>query len=205
VRRLARAAIVLASLMLGACAGVPSSPSRSSADAPTLQSGSPATPLRFGYQEAPPRQWTGRFSVSLRANEPVGQNESGVGRFQLEARGDPAERQLVLILTTPFGQRIAQGQRQADGSSRLELADGRVLRNASLDAVVEQALGWPLPLERLPQWLDDRFEEVILRDPTGGISEALDSGWLIEREPGRWALSRSHERGQLRVVLVLDR
>jgi hypothetical protein len=80
-----------------------------------------------------------------------------------------------------------------------------VLRDISLDGVVEQALGWPLPLERLPQWLDDRFDEIVLRDAQGAITQAVDSGWLIEREPGRWSLVRNHAKGHLRVVLVLDR
>lgn len=195
-------------LLLGACAGWPQGavPGQPAAALPLDPAASSETSnIRFASQEAPSRQWSGRFSVSLRAPDPGGTNESAQGRFQLEAAGDPRERTLSLILTSPFGQRIAQGSRQANGDSHLQLADGRILRDASLDGVVEQALGWPLPLERLPQWLDDRFEDVVLRDAQGSVSQAVDSGWLIEREPGRWALARTHPRGQLRVVLVLDR
>ncbi|MFN5510078.1 MAG: lipoprotein insertase outer membrane protein LolB [Burkholderiales bacterium] len=195
-------------MVLSACAGLPEGTTRSASAGASPSSaavGSEQSSIRFASQEAAPRQWSGRFSVSLRATEPGGANESAQGRFQLEAAGDSQQRSLSLILTSPFGQRIAQGSRQIDGASRLELADGRVLRDGSLDGVVEQALGWPLPLERLPQWLDDRFEEVVLRDAQGTVSQAVDSGWLIEREPGRWALARTHARGQLRVILVLDR
>ena len=203
-----RALLLACALGLSACAGLPEGPAGGSAPGAGPAQGvaqAEQSSIRFASQEAPPRHWSGRFSVSLRATEPGGANESAQGRFQLEAAGDPQQRALSLILTSPFGQRIAQGSRQTDGASRLELADGRVLRDGSLDGVVEQALGWPLPLERLPQWLDDRFEEVILRDAQGGISQAVDSGWLIEREPGRWALARTHARGQLRVILLLDR
>lgn len=193
---------------LSACTGLPEGPATGAPTAPATAAvaAQPEQPtFRFASQETPPRHWSGRFSVSLRASEPGAANESAQGRFQLEAAGDPQQRSLSLTLTSPFGQRIAQGSRQSDGASRLELADGRVLRNGSLDGVVEQALGWPLPLERLPQWLDDHFEEVVLRDAQGTVSQAVDSGWLIEREPGRWALARTHVRGQLRVILVLDR
>lgn len=203
-RRVRSLAAVLALTLLGACTTV-RSPAPSTAD-PAAPAPSPA--LRFGYQdipEVPTRQWAGRFSVSLRSAEPNGPSESGVGRFQLESRGETALRDLSLVLTSPFGQRIAQGRKQLDGQFRLELADGRVLRDRSLDRVIELALGWPVPLERLPGWLDDHFEDIVLRDAQGQISEAVDSGWLIEREPGRWALSRNHPKGQLRVVLVLDR
>jgi hypothetical protein len=71
--------------------------------------------------------------------------------------------------------------------------------------VLEQALGWPLPIERLPDWLDDRFEHVLERAPDGRPSVAQDSGWRIEREPRRWTLARPHPQGRLRVVLLLDR
>ncbi|MFZ9406220.1 MAG: outer membrane lipoprotein LolB [Burkholderiaceae bacterium] len=192
---LQRAATLICAGLLAACAALPS---------PSTDTAAGTGNVRFASQETAPKLWAGRFSVTLRATPP-GDNESAQGRFQLEASGDAAERTLALTLTSPFGQRIAQGTRQADGASRLELADGRVLRDTSLDGVVEQALGWPLPLERLPQWLDDRFDDVVLRDAQGAISQAVDSGWLIEREPGRWALARTHPRGHLRVVLVIDR
>ncbi len=203
-RRARTLAATLAFMLLGACAAVRSpDPAAAESAAPT-----PSPALRFGYQdipEVPTRQWAGRFSVSLRSSEPDGPSESGVGRFQLESRGETAQRDLSLVLTSPFGQRIAQGRKQIDGQFRLDLADGRVLRDRSLDRVIELALGWPVPLERLPGWLDDHFEDIVLRDAQGQIREAVDSGWLIEREPGRWALSRNHPKGQLRVVLVLDR
>jgi outer membrane lipoprotein LolB len=87
----------------------------------------------------------------------------------------------------------------------MTLADGRRIEAPSLDALLERALGWPLPVERLPAWLDDRFETVLERDTEGQPRLAQDSGWRIEREPRRWALQRSHAGGTLRVVLVLDR
>ncbi|MCX7230123.1 MAG: outer membrane lipoprotein LolB [Burkholderiales bacterium] len=155
--------------------------------------------------EASLREWNGRFSVVVEAALPGGNHDTIVGRFALAARGAPGARALDLELVSPFGQTVATGRREPDGRAMLTLSDGRTLRAPSLDALLEQALGWPLPIERLPDWLDDRFETVVTRDAEGRVATAEDSGWRIEREPRRWTLRRPHEGTQLRVGLVLDR
>jgi hypothetical protein len=141
----------------------------------------------------------------MEAALPGGNQDTIAGRFALSARGAPGARALDLELVSPFGQTVATGRRESDGRAMLTLSDGRTLRAASLDALLEQALGWPLPIERLPDWLDDRFETVVTRDAAGRVATAEDSGWRIEREPRRWTLRRPHEGTQLRVGLVLDR
>lgn len=151
------------------------------------------------------RDWAGRFSVIVDSAVPGERQDAAAGRFTLSARGAPGTRSLDLELVSPFGQTLATGRRAPDGHATLTLSDGRRLEAASLDGLLRQALGWPLPIERLPDWLDDRFETVRERDPGGGVRLAEDSGWRIEREPRRWALQRPHEGGRLRVVLVLDR
>lgn len=151
------------------------------------------------------REWTGRFSVISRPDSPEANQEAGAGRFVLVSRPAPGGRTLDLEVVTPFGQTIATGRRAPDGSATMTLADGRRIEAPSLDALLERALGWALPVERLPAWLDDRFETVLERDAAGQPRLAQDSGWRIEREPRRWALQRSHAGGMLRVVLVLDR
>lgn len=151
------------------------------------------------------RAWNGRFSVVVEAALPGGNQDTIAGRFALSARGGLGARALDLELVSPFGQTLATGRREPDGRAMLTLSDGRTLRAPSLDALLEQALGWPLPIERLPDWLDDRFATVITRDAEGRVALAEDSGWRIEREPRRWTLRRPHEGTQLRVGLVLDR
>jgi outer membrane lipoprotein LolB len=152
-----------------------------------------------------PREWAGRFSVRLVNNDIEGRQDAATGRFSLTALPSAEGRTLELEVLSPFGQTMATGRRLPDGAATLVLSDGRTLRAASLDGLLEQALGWPLPIERLPDWLDDRFETVIERDPQGRVSAAADSGWQIEREPRRWTLQRPRPDGQLRVVLLLDR
>jgi outer membrane biogenesis lipoprotein LolB len=151
------------------------------------------------------RDWAGRFSVTLQSDLPGGRQDAALGRFELASRAVAGGRRLELELTSPFGQILASGRREPDGASTLRLSDGRTLSAGSLDAVLERALGWQLPIERLPEWLDDRFETVLSRDDRGQVTAARDSGWQIERDARRWALQRRHADGQLRVVLVLDR
>jgi outer membrane biogenesis lipoprotein LolB len=151
------------------------------------------------------RDWAGRFSVNLQSNVPNGRNDAAAGRFTLSSRGAPGARAIELELVSPFGQTLARGRREPGGASSLVLSDGRTLEAATLDALVERALGWPLPVERLPDWLDDRFQAVLERDAAGRPAVAQDSGWRIEREPRRWSLQRPQGDGVLRVVLVLDR
>jgi len=186
--RIAAAALLAAAALASGCA-TPTPPPAAAAMPPA---------------SAGPRDWSGRFSVTLTAPA-ADRQDAAAGRFLLSELPTSAGRRLSIELTSPFGQTIATGERAADGASTLRLADGRTVRASSLDGVLERALGWPLPIERLPDWLDDRFESVTARDAQGRVSAALDSGWRIEREPQRWALQRIHGDGLLRVVLVLDR
>ncbi|MCA3181828.1 MAG: outer membrane lipoprotein LolB [Burkholderiaceae bacterium] len=151
------------------------------------------------------RQWAGRFSVVQQSAVPGANQDTGTGRFVIVSRPTPTGRALDLEVASPFGQTIATGRRAPDGASTLTLSDGRRLEAPSLDALLERALGLSLPIERLPAWLDDRFETVLERDAQGRPSLAQDSGWQIEREPRRWAMQRPQGGGTLRVVLVLDR
>jgi outer membrane biogenesis lipoprotein LolB len=148
-----------------------------------------------------PREWRGRFQVTLQAFDLERPPESTSGRFELLARGLALE----LALASPFGQTMALATRRADGTATLELADGRRVQTDSLDALLERALGYPLPVERLPAWLDRRFEHVVARDRTGEPVDALDSGWRIRMEPRRWQLQRPQGSGTLTVLLLLDR
>ena len=182
-----------------------------------LASGCAVTPARLPGTDSPlatelaPREWAGRFSVSSQfsvASQSSGvdtRQEAAVGRFLLTSVPSSGGRTLDLILQSPFGQTLANAHRLPDGTASLVMANGRTLTAGSLDALLEQAIGWPLPIERLTDWLDDRFERVLTRDSAGQITSATDSGWQISREPNRWMLVRPRPDGELRVVLVLDR
>ena len=155
--------------------------------------------------EPAPREWAGRFSVYSQSTGADTRQDAAVGRFLLTSVPSSGGRTLDLTLQSPFGQTLANARRLPDGTASLVMANGRTLTAGSLDALLEQAIGWPLPVERLTDWLDDRFERVLTRDSAGQITSATDSGWQISREPNRWMLVRPRPDGELRVVLVLDR
>jgi outer membrane lipoprotein LolB len=177
----------------------------------TLASGCAVTPPRLPgtdstlAPELAPREWAGRFSVSSQSTGVDTRQDAAVGRFLLTSVPSFGGRTLDLTLQSPFGQTLANARRLPDGTASLVMANGRTLTAGSLDALLEQAIGWPLPVERLTDWLDDRFERVLTRDSAGQITSATDSGWQISREPNRWMLVRPRPDGELRVVLVLDR
>jgi outer membrane lipoprotein LolB len=147
------------------------------------------------------REWSGRFSVTVQPNVPDAAADNTGGRFELTAAG----RALELALYSPFGQTIASAKRRTDGSATLELADGRRLHAETLDGLLHQALGYPLPVERLPDWLERRFERVTARDDGGAAVDAIDSGWRIRMDARRWQLQRQQPGATLTVLLLLDR
>jgi outer membrane lipoprotein LolB len=147
------------------------------------------------------REWAGRFSVTYQQLVPDAPVDNNGGRFELTAVGNALE----LTLYSPFGQTVASAQRRPDGSATLELADGRRMQSETLDGLLHQALGYPLPIERLPDWLDRRFEQVISRDAGGEAIDALDSGWRIRLDARRWQFQRQQSTGTLTVLLLLDR
>ncbi len=177
----------------------------------TLASGCAVTPPRPPVidntlaPEPAPREWAGRFSVYSQSTGADTRQDAAVGRFLLTSVPSSGGRTLDLTLQSPFGQTLANARRLPDGTASLVMANGRTMTAGSLDALLEQAIGWPLPVERLTDWLDDRFERVLTRDSAGQITSATDSGWQISREPNRWMLVRPRPDGELRVVLVLDR
>jgi len=161
----------------------------------------PQPPAAQAADQPPSREWQGRFLVSVQTLDPNVPADVSAGRFELVTRGDA----LRLALFSPFGQTLASARRDGDGIAVLELADGRRLQAGSLDELLQRALGHPLPIERLPQWLERRFEQVLARSPDGTPVEASDSGWRIRMDTRRWELERPQPTGRLRVLLLLDR
>ncbi len=63
-----------------------------------------------------------------------------------------AER-FVLLLEAPFGQGVIRIDRDPAGSYRLHLPDGRIYRNDSAEALLDELLGWSIPISGLEYWI----------------------------------------------------
>lgn len=88
-----------------------------------------------------------------------------------------------ILLTTPFGQGVAELSRDASGA-RLILADQRSLAANDWNALAREVFGIPLPLDRVHRWL------------IGDLSDTR--GWRIE------ILERENQEG-LPSLLELER
>lgn len=98
--------------------------------------------------------WLGRFSLMLTEPGVERQQEKVQGRFELRARGE----RRALTVFSPFGQTMAQLE-DRPGHARLTTSDGKTLEADSAERLLEQALGWRLPVHELPAWLGARAAE----------------------------------------------
>lgn len=99
-------------------------------------------------------QWLGRFSLVVTEPGVERQQEKVQGRFELRAHGE----RRALTVYSPFGQTMAELE-DRPGYARLTTSDGKVLEADSAGNLLEQALGWRLPVHELPAWLGARATE----------------------------------------------
>ncbi len=97
---------------------------------------------------APERVSTGRFSAVATQAE---KRDSVSGRFTVEVRGD---RQTI-ALASPLGTTVAQIEVGPDGA-RASGPGLQEVRGPDADALTEQLLGWRLPVNGLPDWIEGR-------------------------------------------------
>ncbi len=144
-----------------------------------------------------PNPWTtGRLSlkVDATANKP---SQGMSAAFELRGDGDAGE----LRLLSPLGTRMATAT-WGSGRATLQTSEGERAFN-SLDELAVQALGEPLPLAALPDWLAGRPWP---RQPFRAVADGFEQlGWQVsttERAEGRVAARReSPPAVQLRVRL----
>lgn len=147
-----------------------------------------------------PLELAGRFSSTYTVSLPETKRESASGRFELFKD----ESRLTVDLISPFGQTIARAEHQAGQPARLQTSDQRVFTGRTLDDVFERAIGIRVPVGKLPDWLSNRFDEVIERSPDGRRIRAHDGGWQIDRSGSRWDLVWHEGTQRIEVRLLLD-
>jgi outer membrane lipoprotein LolB len=193
-----RAAVLALPILLAACAGVPPT-------APAL----PESGVTRAYQQSV--DINGRMSVRYRLN---GRDEALHGSFEWRQRPDNTQ----LTLLSPLGQTLAQIMVTPAGAT-LTQAGQPPLSAADADALANQALGWPLPVAGLRDWLQGMVTvpggkrmALAPRDASDDILSA--DGWRLRfpawendapARPRRIDLARSTEQaGDVALRLVID-
>ena len=193
-----RATLLALFLLVAGCAGIATAP-QGPGDAGVVRN----------YQQA--IDISGRMSVRY---QQYGREEAVHGSFEWQQR--PGRTQLTL--SSPLGQTIAQIAILPDGAT-LTQSGQPPLAASDADALTAQALGWPLPVSGLRDWLQGTVTDVggkkrvaAPRDENTDIVTA--DGWRIRYaawdntaapRPRRIDLSRTTEQaGEVALRLVID-
>ncbi len=119
-------------------------------------------------------EWNMRARAVLRFDEEAYQ----VG-FSWRREAD----RFALLFEAPFGQGVIRIERHPAGDYSLRLPDGRVFRNDSADALMDQMLGWSIPIGGLEYWIRS------LPRPDGDYTRRIgDSGSTRSLRQDRWVI-----------------
>lgn len=184
-RRLTRVALAAAVLVVSGCASV---------------SPPPPPPPAPAVAQVPLERLSGRFAMTDTEVVPEERRSGASGLFVVERNA----RGLMLELSSPLGQVIARASHPPGGPAELVTQNGQRLTGDSLDEVFQQAIGIRVPAERLPDWLDGRFAEILERSDDGRRLRARDDGWQIERRNNRWDLVLDQGTRRIEVRLIAD-
>ncbi len=196
-RRLTLLLCLAAPLWLAACASV----------APTRE---------FDAGEiASAQQYTGRFAANYVR---YGRDEGVTGSFRWEEQG----RNVRLNLISPLGQTLAVVTSTPSGAT-LDLPNQPPRHAPQVDTLMEDALGFALPVAGLRDWLHGRPAKgspaSTTRDTSGRLDTLTQNGWTVRyiawqdpkegqpnaaAQPRRIDLARDGAATPLSVRLVID-
>jgi outer membrane lipoprotein LolB len=80
-----------------------------------------------------------------------------------------ADDRFMMLLEAPFGQGVLRIDAAGPGRYRLLLPDGRMFENSSAEALLEDVVGWSLPIGGLDYWVRG------LPHPRGDYRHRLDA------------------------------
>ena len=160
----------------------------------------PPSPPPVAHNPAEPLHLTGRFSFTSTSNLPQSRPQHSSGRFQLDREGE----NLSIELSSPFGQTLVRAAQRQSEAAWLETAQHQRYTGPTLEAVLQDAIGIPVPVSRLPDWLTDRFQNVEERSADGHSIRARDAGWQLERNDSRWFLTWHQNPQRIEILLVVD-
>lgn len=100
--------------------------------------------------------YSGRFSLAVTSAQTGSetQRSAWTGRFAMAV----GSQTLTLDLVTPLGATIARFETDPREARLLVPSNGRLQEAHGTDAqaLAEQVLGWSLPIERMPDWIEGR-------------------------------------------------
>ncbi|GAB4125501.1 MAG: lipoprotein insertase outer membrane protein LolB [Sideroxydans sp.] len=147
------------------------------------------------------------FALSGRVAVRQGQQHDTAGLRWTHAARDE------ILLQGPLGYTAARIRRDAQGAT-LEDAYGRRYQAADAEALMQQALGWSVPLVGLPYWLQGRAapqgEARAERNEAGQIVALYQQGWEVRflkyagAQRDALPLHIELQRDGLQVVLHID-
>jgi outer membrane biogenesis lipoprotein LolB len=137
----------------------------------------PSAPLETTSGAVALGQWAGRFAVKVDkvtvAETQSTQQDSAQGGFSLQSTSEGT----TLELNSPLGQTIAV-VRSKPGNATLSLADGKQYEAANPQDLLENQLGWRLPIDRLPRALAALNSDAIpSSNKAEVIAESLGRDW----------------------------
>jgi outer membrane lipoprotein LolB len=112
----------------------------------------------------------------------------------------------MILLEAPFGQGVFRIETSMGGTYRLRLPDGQVFENSTAEALLEDMIGWSLPISGLEYWIRG------IPRPDSAYSHRLDHGGRARSiNQDQWAIDYldyfvGQENPQLprRIKLVSD-
>jgi outer membrane lipoprotein LolB len=127
-----------------------------------------------------------------------------------------ADDRFEMLLEAPFGQGVLRIDAVGPGRYRLRLPDGRQVSNSSVEALLDEVVGWSLPIGGLDYWVrgvpDPRTVSSHQLDSEGRARSIRQDGWDITyqdyfEDSSRPALPRRFglANDKLTLKLVIER
>ncbi len=199
-----RTLLILSLLTLGGCASLPEAPESS-----VLPSSSDALEREAKWQE---RQ---RILQKIETWRSEGRaailTENGGGQISFDWLYSPKDQ--VLSIKTPLGQNAMQLTINSSGATLIG-HEGQVMQGENGETLLQEALGWSVPLESLRAWLlglPSSRHDLYTLDPQGRLNTLESKGWHIQYKnydesaglslPSKLELRHS----ELTLRLVIDR
>lgn len=129
------------------------------------------SPTEQAFTRSPDWQFSGRMNITT-----VDRVWTGALRWHQQTR------EFDLTISAPFGQGVLQIKGDPY-SAVLHSADGHLLESDDIQTLLQQQLGWQIPIAGLRYWVlgvpQPTIDASISRDETGKISEIRQSNWQV--------------------------